>query len=53
MSVSFLDYAANTRILYFDSMGFTAARFSERQLGPVIVEDHLVYKREIDFEQLA
>lgn len=61
MSVSFLDYAANTRILYFDSTGFTAARFSERQLGPVIVEDHLVYKREIrmleaftvDFEQWA
>ena len=57
----FLDYAANTRILYFDSMGFTAATFSERQLGPVIVEDHLAYKREIrmleaftvDFECVA
>ena len=58
---AFLDYSANTRILYFDSMGFTAARFSEHQVGPVIVEDHLVYKREIrmlesftvDFECVA
>ena len=24
-NASFLDYAANTRILYFESMGFTAA----------------------------
>lgn len=57
----FLDYAGNTRILFFDSVGFTAEKFVERQLGPVIVEDRLVYKQEIrmleyftvDFECVA
>jgi acyl-CoA thioester hydrolase len=44
---AFLDYAGNTRILFFDSVGFTAADFTARQLGPVILEDHLVYRREI------
>lgn len=43
----FLDYAGNTRILFFDSVGFTAADFARRRLGPVVVEDHLAYKREI------
>jgi acyl-CoA thioesterase FadM len=39
--------AGNTRILFFDSVGFTAADFTARQLGPVILEDRLVYRREI------
>lgn len=57
----FLDYASNTRILYFDSVGFTAADFARRRLGPVVLEDRLVYRREIrmlepftvDFQQVA
>ena len=57
----FLEYASNTRILFFDSVGFTAAKFAELQMGPVILEDRLVYQREIrmledftvDFECLA
>jgi len=44
---AFLDYASNTRMLFFDSMGFTAATFAERQLGPVVLEDRLRYTREI------
>lgn len=57
----FLDYAGNTRVLFFDSVGFTAARFAELRLGPVVIEDHLEYTREIrmleaftvDFECVA
>lgn len=44
---AFLDYAGNTRILFLDSVGFTAEDLRERQLGPVILEDRLVYQREI------
>jgi len=46
-NAAYLDYAANTRILFLDSVGFTAATFAERGLGPVILEDRLVYRREI------
>ena len=60
-NAAFLDYASNTRILFFESMGFTAATFAELQLGPVILEDRLVYTREIrllesftvDFQSVA
>ena len=60
-NAAFLDYASNTRILFFDSVGFTAARFAAERLGPVIVEDRLSYRREIrmldaftvDFETVA
>jgi acyl-CoA thioester hydrolase len=44
---AFLDYAANTRFRFLESMGFTPATFAARQLGPVILEDHLVYRHEI------
>lgn len=58
---AFLDYASNTRILFFASVGFTAAEFAARRLGPVVLEDRLVYRREIrmlepftvDFQQVA
>ena len=43
----FLEYASNTRFLFFESAGFTAADFAARRLGPVILEDRLVYRREI------
>jgi len=44
---AYLDYAANTRFLFLESVGFTAATFAERQFGPVILDDRLTYKREI------
>jgi acyl-CoA thioester hydrolase len=58
---AFLDYASNTRILFFDSVGFTARTFAEFQIGPVVLDDRLVYRREIrlleqftvDFETVA
>jgi acyl-CoA thioester hydrolase len=47
MNAAFLDYAANTRFLFMDSVGITATRFAEVQLGPVVLEDHVTYRREI------
>jgi acyl-CoA thioester hydrolase len=44
---AFLDYASNTRILFFDSVGFTARRFGELRIGPVVLDDRLVYRREV------
>jgi acyl-CoA thioester hydrolase len=44
---AFLDYASNTRILFFDSVGFTAKTFSELHIGPVVLDDRLAYRREI------
>jgi acyl-CoA thioester hydrolase len=44
---AFLDYASNTRILFFDSVGFTARTFGELRIGPVVLDDRLVYRREI------
>ena len=44
---AFLDYASNTRILFFDSVGFTGRRFAELRIGPVVLEDRLVYRREV------
>jgi acyl-CoA thioester hydrolase len=44
---AFLDYASNTRILFFDSVGFTARAFAELRIGPVVLDDRLVYRREI------
>jgi acyl-CoA thioester hydrolase len=58
---AFLDYASNTRILFFDSVGFTARTFAELRIGPVVLDDRLVYRREVrllepftvDFQTLA
>ena len=44
---AFLDYASTTRVSFFDSVGFTASMFAELQIGPVVLEDRLVYRREI------
>lgn len=46
-NAAFLDYAANTRFLFLDSVGITATRFAEAQFGPVVLEDHVTYRREI------
>jgi acyl-CoA thioester hydrolase len=46
-NAAFLDYAANTRFLFLEAVGFTPADFAARRLGPVILEDTLRYRREI------
>jgi len=44
---AFLDRAADTRMLFFAEHGFEVARFATERVGPVIVRDELVYKKEL------
>jgi acyl-CoA thioester hydrolase len=44
---SFLDHAANTRMLFFAHRGFTLARFAAEKFGPVMARDELVYRKEL------
>jgi acyl-CoA thioester hydrolase len=46
-NTAFLDRAADTRVLFFAERGFPAARFLTERVGPVIVRDELVYRREL------
>jgi acyl-CoA thioester hydrolase len=46
-NTAFLDRAADTRVLFFAEHGFPAARFQADRVGPVIVEDELVYRKEL------
>ena len=43
----FLDYATQTRFQYLAKRGFWPADFQRLQVGPVIFEDHLRYRREL------
>jgi acyl-CoA thioester hydrolase len=42
-----LDRAADTRLSYFAAHGFPATRFATERIGPVIVRDELVYRKEL------
>lgn len=44
---SYLDYASNTRFLFFTLNGFPASRFASEKFGPVIARDELVYRKEL------
>ena len=44
---AFLDRSADTRILFFGEHGFHASRFVAERIGPVIVRDELVYRKEL------
>jgi len=44
---SYLDYASNTRMLFFNQNGFTMSRFASEKFGPVVVRDELVYRKEL------
>ena len=46
-NTAFLDRAADARMLFFASQGFTVARFAAEKFGPVIVRDELVYRKEL------
>lgn len=46
-NAAFLNYAGNTRTLFSVARGFSVSTWSDRQFGPVILEDRLVYRREI------
>jgi acyl-CoA thioester hydrolase len=44
---AFADYAAQTRVAFLTDRGFTAARFAELGLGPVLFREELLYHREL------
>lgn len=44
---AFLDRAADTRVLFFAQHGFPVSRFSAERIGPVILREELVYRREL------
>jgi acyl-CoA thioester hydrolase len=46
-NTSYLEYASDTRMLFFARHGFTVARFASEKFGPVVVRDELVYRREL------
>jgi acyl-CoA thioester hydrolase len=50
-NTSFLDRAADTRMLYFARSGFTVARFASERFGPVVVRDEVTYNKELRFLQ--
>jgi acyl-CoA thioester hydrolase len=46
-NTAILDLAGDTRFLYFAHHGFPGHRFAEERIGPVIVRDELVYRKEL------
>lgn len=46
-NTAYLDLAADVRMLFFEAHGFTMRNFENLQLGPVVMRDEIVYKREI------
>lgn len=46
-NTAYLEMAANVRIMYFDSAGFSAESFRALQIGPVIKSEELEYFREL------
>jgi acyl-CoA thioester hydrolase len=46
-NTGFLDYAAQTRMLFFESEDFPPSAFAEHAIGPVVLEDQVTYRREL------
>jgi acyl-CoA thioester hydrolase len=46
-NTAFLDACGDARMQYFQSHGFSMARFTELRFGPVILRDELDYLREL------
>lgn len=44
---SYLNYASDTRMLFFSQHGFTVSRFASEKFGPVVVRDELLYRKEL------
>jgi len=44
---AFLDRAADTRVLFFAHHAFPVSRFAVERIGPVILRDELVYRKEL------
>ena len=50
-NTAFLDRAADTRMMYFESRGFPMSEFAKRRIGPVVLRDEIEYYREVHLLQ--
>ena len=48
-NTAYLDYAAQTRFLYFASQGIGAKEFDRLGIGPAVLNDQVTYRRELHF----
>jgi len=46
-NTSYLDRAADTRMMYFESHGFSMRDFERLRIGPVVFMDEIEYRREL------
>jgi acyl-CoA thioester hydrolase len=46
-NTAFLDYAADSRMLFFKENGFQSSNFAKLQIGPVIFSDKINYFKEL------
>jgi acyl-CoA thioester hydrolase len=49
-NTAFMQFAINTRFLFFASLGFSPADFAKHRLGPVVRRDEVDYFREVRFQ---
>jgi acyl-CoA thioester hydrolase len=47
----YLEYSTQTRLLYLAENGFGPQDFRAAGIGPVTFEDHVVYKRELHYQE--
>ena len=50
-NTAYLDFAADTRFLYFEANGFTARDFERSRIGPVVMRDATDYHAEIRLQE--
>jgi acyl-CoA thioester hydrolase len=46
-NTAYLDIAADTRMFYFASKGFPMREFERLKIGPVVLRESIVYRREL------
>ncbi len=50
-NTAYLDYAADTRMLFFKANGFRMSDFARLKIGPVVFTDTISYRRELTMYQ--
>ena len=46
-NVAFLSRATDTRCEYFDRWGFPVSRFAVERIGPVVLREEIIYRKEL------
>ena len=46
-NTAYLDLSADTRMLFFESQGFSMREFERLRLGPVVLKDEMTYHKEL------